>query len=254
MIIMEIATALLKKLKTEIVDDPFFGQAISFALNYLGDPSGKMIVDVGCGSGIMSIFFALQGATVVGLDINPSALQQAKQLASRYKVENKCVFINSCAESIPIDLNSIDIVFSKSTIQYMKRKVALAEYKRILKSDGTLILIENLPFNPFINIYRLYRQLFSNTPEKKRYVKSILGYLKFSEINNLKNDFQLVTHKEYHIFSILAIYFDKKIQVKITNDVLILLIALDNFFINRIYFMKSIAWFTVIVCKFKKEA
>jgi ubiquinone/menaquinone biosynthesis C-methylase UbiE len=248
---MEIAK--LKKLKTEIIDDPFFGQAISFALNNLGDIDGKMIVYVGCVSGAMSIFFALQGATVVGIDINDNALEKAKKLALQWNVENKCMFLNSCAESIPIDSNSIDIIFSKSTIQYMKRKDALAEYKRILKSDGTLVLIENLPFNPFINIYRLHRKLFSTTPEESRYIKSILGYLTFNEINDLKNDFDKVTHKEYHLFSMFAIYLIRHKKYGIIKNILILLTALDNFLFDRIYFMRYLAWFTAIVYQDKKH-
>lgn len=243
----------IKKLEEEIISDPFFGKAISFALDNLGDISGKKIVDVGCGNGIMSVFFALQGAKVVGIDIEANALAKAKALALKWNLKDECIFLHGSAESMPIESESIDIVFSKSTIQYMNRENVLDEYNRIISPDGILVLLENLPFNPFINIYRLRRRLFAKTPQEIRYVNSVRGYITFAEIKSLKNIFHNVTHKEYHLFSMFTIYLIHYKQYTLIRNIHFLLTRLDNLLLDRVYFMRYIAWYTAVICQKKNS-
>ena len=54
-------------------------------LNYIkeqcgGNLEGKRILDVGCGGGILSESLALEGATVVGIDLAEAGLEVAKAL------------------------------------------------------------------------------------------------------------------------------------------------------------------------------
>ncbi|MBI5341844.1 MAG: methyltransferase domain-containing protein [Deltaproteobacteria bacterium] len=51
-------------------------------VDFLGDVTGKTILDVGCGSGIYSIYFARQGAKVMGLDFSSSMLALARKNAA----------------------------------------------------------------------------------------------------------------------------------------------------------------------------
>lgn len=246
---MQIKT--IKELKKEIIGDPFFGRSISFALDNIGDISGKKIVDVGCGNGEMSVFFALRGANVVGIDIEASVLEEAKALALKRNIKDECIFLNVSAESMPIESSSIDIIFSKSTIQYMNREDVLTEYNRIIKPDGIIVLLENLPFNPFINIYRLRRRLFAKTSAEVQYVNSVRGYLTFTEIENFKSSFQEVIHKEYHLFSMFAIYLLPSKSKPIKN-IYSLLIRLDNLLLDRVYFTRYLAWYTAVICRNKR--
>ena len=43
----------------------------------LGDLSGKYVLDMGCGSGVISIFAAAQGAKCMAIDTNPMAVKSA---------------------------------------------------------------------------------------------------------------------------------------------------------------------------------
>jgi len=240
-----------KQFKTKILNDPEFGQAVSFALNHIMDLSNKKVIDVGCGTGEMSIYFALQGVYVIGFDKEIYDLNHYRDLASQWNVQDKCSFVRGFAEKIPINTGSIDIVFSRSTIQYMKRQVVLREYLRILKPTGVLILIENLPHNPFVNTYRLYRRLFSRTPNQISYLKSIRGYLTISEINNLKNNFYDFFHQEYHIFRVFTIFLYKYKKHTVIKKIDGLLMKLDNSILLRFPFIRNFAWFTAIVGKGK---
>ena len=52
-----------------------------FLLEALGEASGKVVLDLACGSGRHAVEFALRGATATGLDISSSMLRRARELA-----------------------------------------------------------------------------------------------------------------------------------------------------------------------------
>jgi release factor glutamine methyltransferase len=59
--------------------------------------SSPKVVEIGVGSGIISIMLALliPNITIIAVDINDKALDLAKQNAKKFKVEDKITFINS---------------------------------------------------------------------------------------------------------------------------------------------------------------
>jgi ubiquinone/menaquinone biosynthesis C-methylase UbiE len=79
-------------------------------------------------------------------------MHEAKRLAQLYNTDHKCTFINCKSELMPIADASIDIIFSRSTMQYMDYDKVLSEYMRVLKPSGTLAVIENLRYSPLIFI------------------------------------------------------------------------------------------------------
>jgi SAM-dependent methyltransferase len=156
-----------ERLKQRILSEPFWGGAVQFVFSTIGNVRNKIILDNGCGPGMLSVVFALEGGDVIGIDKCERAMHEAKRLAQLYNTDHKCTFINCKSETMPIADASIDIIFSRSTMQYMDYDKVLCEYMRVLKPFGTLAVIENLRYSPLINLYRWYRRL-----EPKRYPKS----------------------------------------------------------------------------------
>src|SRR5262245_13466031 len=179
----------LEQIEGEVISDPIFGAAVEFLLGKIGDVQNKVILDSGCGSGKMGVFFALKGANVIGIDKNSACIARATKLAHSCGVKSSCSFLQRYSESTGIDSCSIDIVFSRSTIQYMERERVLNEYIRILKPGGSIALIENLPHNPLITLYRLYRRVFSGVQREREYINSIRGYITLREIQSLASRF-----------------------------------------------------------------
>jgi SAM-dependent methyltransferase len=68
----------------------------------------------------------------------------------------------------------------------MDREKVLNEYFRILKPGGSIALVENLPFNPFINLYRLNRRMSAATEPQREYVNSIKGIYRFPILIDLE--------------------------------------------------------------------
>lgn len=75
-----------------------------FALAALGGATGvrgKRLLDLGCGAGETSVFFALQGAVVTAADVSQELLRMADALAQHHGVQMKTVKI--MAEAMPFE-------------------------------------------------------------------------------------------------------------------------------------------------------
>src|ERR1700730_4547961 len=71
---------------------------------------GMKVLDVACGTGNQSIPAARTGAQVIGLDIAPNLLEQARQ---RAQAENlKIEFVEGDAEKLPYAAGQFDVVLS----------------------------------------------------------------------------------------------------------------------------------------------
>lgn len=244
----------IEQMQEEILIDPFFGNAISFALNQLGEIKDKTILDSGCGIGKMSVFFALKDAKIIGIDKCSKRIKKARDLATSYDVQDNCLFLHGSSEETDIQSSSIDIIFSKSTIQYMDRKRVINEYIRVLKPDGQLVLIENLPYNPFINLYRIHRKLSARTQQERNYVESIQGYITTYDINSLKTFFHFFECRQYHFFRMISIYLklhltSKRAWVEHLDS---LLSYIDRILLDMLPFLRLFAWFTVVYCSKKR--
>ena len=79
------------------VIDKLFRKGMTERLNYTlqecESVDGKKVLDIGCGSGRITIELAKRGAHVVGVDSSQSMLEIASSVAKKCGVENRCSFI-----------------------------------------------------------------------------------------------------------------------------------------------------------------
>ena len=103
-------------------------------------PDGKKlkILDVGCGSGFFSILLAKEGHQVVGTDLTPEMVVNAKKLAKEEQVEP--TFLVMDAEKLEFEDASFDMVISRNlTWTLPHAEEAYQEWKRVLKPGGILL-------------------------------------------------------------------------------------------------------------------
>ena len=55
--------------------DQLWGPPTGLALERLGDLTGKSVVELGCGRGQLAVTFAMMGAKVHALDLDPARLE-----------------------------------------------------------------------------------------------------------------------------------------------------------------------------------
>jgi ubiquinone/menaquinone biosynthesis C-methylase UbiE len=98
---------------------------------------GKNVLDIASGEGYGSHLMAMVAANVVGVDISKEAITHAQ---NKYDKDN-LKFLHGSADEVPVESNSIDVVVSFETIEHHdKHEEMMLEIKRVLKTDGLLIM------------------------------------------------------------------------------------------------------------------
>ncbi|PID89376.1 MAG: 50S ribosomal protein L11 methyltransferase, partial [Bacteroidia bacterium] len=100
------------------------------------DLHGKKVLDVGCGTGILAIFAAQQGAKVLGVDIEDNAYQNALENVKLNKVENAVEIQKGTVQDV--NKGNYDIILAN-----INRNVLLndmPEYADRLADRGILLL------------------------------------------------------------------------------------------------------------------
>lgn len=105
-------------------------------------PVKSKIIDVATGTGAQSLMLAKLGYNVVGLDLSPEMLEQAKKKLSP-KLQLR--FIHADATDIPFTTNSFDgasISLGLHDMPYEIRLLVLNEIKRVVKPNGHIMIID----------------------------------------------------------------------------------------------------------------
>lgn len=100
---------------------------------------GKQVLDLGCGSGYGSAMIAKVAKSVHAVDVSEEAVAYAK---SHYPQENLCFASIEPGKRLSCADQSFDVVLSFQVIEHVLDDSGyLAEVARLLREDGTLLLI-----------------------------------------------------------------------------------------------------------------
>jgi ubiquinone/menaquinone biosynthesis C-methylase UbiE len=136
-----------------------------FILSHLGDVNGKRLLDLGCGAGENSVYFALKGAHCTAADYSPGMVENALKLAAAYNVQIDGRTMNAMELDFPAD--TFDIVYAANLLHHLPEPLAaLREIHRVLKPGGKLCFWDPLRHNPVINIYRRMATEVRTTDER----------------------------------------------------------------------------------------
>jgi SAM-dependent methyltransferase len=127
--------------------DEFFalgGEEVSRALGELDrlglSPGSRVAVDFGCGVGRLSAALAQRFTEVIGVDISPTMLAEAKRLD---RSDGRCRFVLNEADNLAfIPDGSVDLVYSSLVLQHLPADLAtgyVREFARILAPDGVAV-------------------------------------------------------------------------------------------------------------------
>jgi len=139
---------------------------------YLGDPSEKKALDVGCGIGLIENQLSGVFGNLQGVDISEQSLRLARE------TNPKCNFSLYDGDTLPFPENSFDLVFSSCVLEYLtgaKLNKFLREMVRVLKVGGMMLVIQHNPFNPLtlLVLHRCEYDSVSNQYRKGRLEKMI---------------------------------------------------------------------------------
>jgi SAM-dependent methyltransferase len=120
----------------------------------------SVIADIGSGTGILSEVFLRNGNLVYGVEPNREMREAGERLLKGYPNFRS---VAAQAEATMLDDDSIDFVTAGQSFHWFDRTAAKAEFARILKPDGWVVLIwnERLVTTPFLVEYEQLLKSYS---------------------------------------------------------------------------------------------
>jgi ubiquinone/menaquinone biosynthesis C-methylase UbiE len=126
---------------------PFNGLLERPALRGLipGRLRGAKVLDAGCGSGAQCEWLLREGAEVIGVDVSPAMIQQA-----RLRCRDRGRFlVADLARPLPVEAGSLDGVTCSLVLHYLRDwDVPLASFARALRPRGWVVISMDHPFAP----------------------------------------------------------------------------------------------------------
>ena len=170
---------------------------------------------------------------ITGIDISEVSILKAKEKFKDFnsKVE---LSVDNC-EGTKFNDNKFDLVYGLGILHHLQTSKCVKEISRILKPEGTLLFIEPLGTNPFIN---LYRTLTPNSRSKDEHP------LVSKDFKILKSKFNIVKLKYYGFLTLIFFPFYRSSNSIIFN----FLVKFDQFLFKMKLF-RFFAWSTLIIAK-----
>jgi SAM-dependent methyltransferase len=99
--------------------------------------AGKRVLDAACGEGYGSFLLAQTASEVIGVDLAGDAVAHARQRYARSNLR----FETGSVTQLPVPDAHVDAIVSFETIEHLApQQEMLAEFRRVLRSDGVLVL------------------------------------------------------------------------------------------------------------------
>jgi len=111
-------------------------------------PSGdERALDSGTGSGALAFALAPHVREVVGVDLVPELLEQARKRAERFP---NVTFLEGDATKLPLDYATFDLTGTLRTLHHIARpELAVAELVRVTRVGGRLLVVDQIaPVDP----------------------------------------------------------------------------------------------------------
>jgi 2-polyprenyl-3-methyl-5-hydroxy-6-metoxy-1,4-benzoquinol methylase len=122
-------------------------------LRWMGNLKGKKILELGCGLGESSIYFASKGAIVTATDISAGMLKvvQKNAIERNLKIETIQVSANHLNN---ISDDTYDFIYAANLLHHVDISKCVTELKKKLKVNGSAYFWDPVDYNPAINVYR----------------------------------------------------------------------------------------------------
>jgi len=111
-------------------------RVVGTALERFGDIGGKTLLEIGCGPGAASLFFAARGANVIAVDVSAKAIDDLKEHCARSGIANVHAV---CADAFGIEtLPEVDFVYGSLVLHHIEPFPRFASVLRQRMKPGAI--------------------------------------------------------------------------------------------------------------------
>jgi ubiquinone/menaquinone biosynthesis C-methylase UbiE len=209
----------------------------AFLIQSLRDLHGKKILEIGCGTGILSVILAKRGAQLVeAFDISQESIEVARRRAEVNNVSNATNFQALSVYDMDYRDDYYDYIVGMNILHHVEIDRIVNKLYSCLKPGGTALFLE-----PFGNVEWMERFRLI-VPVKIDDVDGVSHWqekLNYSKLERFKSKFRKVELKEFHILSRL----DRVMRSKRTIETLG---KIDEWLLKNITFLRKYARTIVI--------
>jgi len=125
-----------------------------WAYDYLGPSlAGRRVLELGCGTGVLSVALAASGAIVTAVDVSASSLAVTEQRARHFGVSDRVTCRQSAAELLDFRDGSFDVFLAKSVVHHLIIDDVMPRIYGFLVPGGRGVIIEPQS-NPVLDFAR----------------------------------------------------------------------------------------------------
>tara|TARA_X000000368_G_C22926504_1_gene665528 strand:- start:178 stop:906 length:729 start_codon:yes stop_codon:yes gene_type:complete len=119
-------------------DDPILKKAVG----HFGNLKNKTLIDLGCGNGSSSLYFASLGANVISIDYSDIAIKNLSEYCIDHDIKNITPIKLSAQEITSLD--KVDFVYGSMILHHIEPFDEFASKLRdVIKKDGKAFFYEN---------------------------------------------------------------------------------------------------------------
>jgi len=162
-------------------------------LNYIDQAvslSGKTVLDVGCGGGILSESMAQKGAVVTGIDLGEKALKVAQlhSLESDVSVDYRLITVEQLAIEVP---NSFDVVTCLEMLEHVPDPASVVRSCAQLVKPGGHVFFSTINRNPKAYLFAVVgaeyvlNMLPRGTHDYAKFIKpsELVAWVRYSDLS-----------------------------------------------------------------------
>jgi SAM-dependent methyltransferase len=120
-------------------------------LRAVGPVRGASVLDFACGGGVVTAWLAARGASVVGLDLSPSAVARARELLVAVGLEAR--FVAAPLEDA-VNLGTFDAIVGRYALHHTDVAELAPVLASRLRPGGTAAFVETFASNPVLRLCR----------------------------------------------------------------------------------------------------
>lgn len=205
--------------------------------DFLGDLSGKHVLEYGCGLGESATLLAKTGAHVTSFDLSPTSTLVSRQRAKLNQVDSNLRLAVAAGEYLPYANECFDVVFGRAILHHLDVDLGWFDISRVLKPGGKAVFIEPMGMNPLLNFVRDY------VPYPHKNPRGADHPLTYDDIHKWGKGVREFCYREIQLLSMLerGIGFGKRITIlRKLDDVLLMKLPFLRRFCRYVvmYFIK----------------
>lgn len=94
----------------------------------IGSADGKVVVDLGCGGGLIAVPLLNKGANVIGVDLSEASLNEA-----RFRSDGRGEFIQGDARTVELEYQCADVVVLADLVDH------ISDYAKVLENAARIL-------------------------------------------------------------------------------------------------------------------